>query len=129
MGIGKMCTDGSWAVNDTGIYYPSAEIQVDHESLHGADSGRTEDGVMHITWVRRDVPKIFLRWDYLTGREVAYIKDLIQGKEFTLHYFDMGEKKQVDVYVSKLTYKQVHNGAYANEGGLYKDIAASAITR
>lgn len=55
MTINKLDTTGSWAVNGTPIYIPSAGVKVAHTNVAGSGSGRTEDGVMHIDWVRRDV--------------------------------------------------------------------------
>lgn len=126
MSIGKI--NGSrWAVNGTPFYEPSTGIQIDHESIQSADSGRTEDGVMHIDWVRTNMVKVNMTWSHLTGQEVARLEQLMMGKEFTLTYFDKGATHSAHVYVSKVTYKKVTDALYANEGGLYSDIAINAI--
>jgi hypothetical protein len=127
MGIGKLSTNGRWAVNGTPIYIPASDTQVSHESIQSADTGRTEDGVMHIDWVRKNMVKVFLSWRYLTGNEVATLERLMQGKEFTLTYFDKGSKHTADVYVSNMNYKKITDSLYTDEGGLYGDITANAI--
>lgn len=118
---------GRWAVNGSSIYEPSTDTQIDHESIQSADTGRTEDGYMHIDWVRTNMVKVHLAWKYLTGNEVAYLESLMQGKEFTLTYFDKGSTHTANVYVSKVTYKKVTDALYTSEGGLYSDIQANAI--
>ena len=125
MGIGIL--DDRWAVNGTPIYTPSSSIQISHESIQSSDTGRTEDGVMHIDWVRTNMVKVNMAWSHLTGKEVAFLEQLMQGKEFTLTYFDKGARHTASVYVSKVTYKKVTDALYASEGGLYSDIAIDAI--
>lgn len=125
MGLGKISTH--WKVDGTAIYEPANDTQIDHESIQSSDTGRTEDGIMHIDWVRRNMVKVHMTWRYLTGQEVATLEKLLQGKEFTLSYYDKGETKTATVYVSTLSYKKVTDALYSNEGGLYSDISANAI--
>lgn len=126
MGIGVL-SNGRWAVDGTSIYTPGTETQITHESIQSDDTGRTEDGVMHIDWVRRNMVKVFMQWKYLTGDEVAFLEGLIQGKEFTLTYYDKGSTRTANVYVSNMTYTKVTDAKYSSEGGLYSDITANAI--
>lgn len=127
MGMGILDTTGHWGVNGTPIYIPSYNMQIDHESIQGSDSGRTEDGYMHIDWVRTNLVKVFLKWQYLTGREVEYLENLMQGKEFTLTYFDKGSVHTAKVYCTKLSYTKYSDALYVSEGGLYSNISADAI--
>lgn len=127
MGIGVLSTNGRWAVNGTPIYIPAPSTQISHESIQSSDTGRTEDGVMHIDWVRTNMVKVFLTWSYLTGDEVATLERLMQGKEFTLTYYDKGSTKTAHVYVSNMNYKKITDSLYTSEGGLYGDISANAI--
>ena len=127
MSIGVLAQNGGWAVDGTAIYVPSPNTSVSHESIQSADTGRTEDGVMHIDWVRTNMVKVSMLWKYLTGSEVATLESLMQGKEFTLTYFDKGSAHTANVYVSTLSYKKVTDALYTSEGGLYQDITANAI--
>lgn len=127
MSIGVLAQNGGWAVDGTAIYIPSPNTSVSHESIQSADTGRTEDGVMHIDWVRTNMVKVSMVWKYLTGSEVATLESLMQGKEFTLTYFDKGSAHTANVYVSTLSYKKVTDALYTSEGGLYQDITANAI--
>lgn len=127
MSIGVLAQNGEWAVDGTPIYVPAPNTQVSHESIQSADTGRTEDGVMHIDWVRTNMVKVSMVWKYLTGNEVATLESLMQGKEFTLSYLDKGSVHTASVYVSNLSYKKVTDAKYTGEGGLYRDITANAI--
>ncbi len=125
MAIGKLATNGYWAVNGTPIYTPS-EVQIDHDNMVSSDSGRTEDGGMHITWIRNDLRKVNMTFKYLTGEEVAYMRNLMQGKEFTFTYYDSG-LVSIHAYVGKDSYKQHTLALFEDEGGLYEDFKINVI--
>lgn len=125
MGIGIL--DDRWAVNGTPIYTPSPSTQISHESIQSSDTGRTEDGVMHIDWVRTNMVKVNMQWNYLTGKEVERLENLMQGKEFALTYFDKGSTHTANVYVSNINYVKKSDALYTSEGGLYSNITANAI--
>ena len=102
-------------------------LPVLHTSISSDDSGRTEDGVMHNTWVRPNMIKVSMNWSYLTGEEVEFLIDLMQGKEFTLRYKEFGRVKSAYVYVAEVNYTQVADAGYEAEGGLCQGISANAI--
>lgn len=122
--MAKLDTTGSWKVNSSPLYVPSAGIQVEHTNLAGSSSGRTEDGVMHIDWVRRDIRKVHLRWSVLTAAELDYILGLMQGKEFTLTFKDRGKVQTMNAYSSESSY--IYYSA-AVGGDLYTDVSINAI--
>lgn len=125
--IGKMDTKGYWMVNSASIYVPS-EVQVTHTNVVSKDSGRTEDGINHITWIRRDVRKVSLKYYALTGNEVKYMRDLMQGKEYTFHYFDAG-REHFSAYTGDNDYQiyAYHPTLWEDEGGLYRDFQIDAV--
>jgi hypothetical protein len=124
MAVGKIDQGGSWAVDGTPIYTPSFDnLQVDHESIQGEDTGRTEDGHAHIDWVLTDVPKVFLKWKFLTFQEYLFLKGLLQGREFTLTY----PEGSFQAYCTKVSYTLVSTHMYESEGGLVRDVSANAI--
>ena len=127
MGIGRL--SNSWKVNGTPIYVPVTPCQVLHSSISSADSGRTEDGVMHNSWVRSDVVKVFMKWAALTGNEVKTLITLMQGKDFTLTYEEFGETHVADVYVAEVNYSIKSSVLFASEGGLCVDISANAVEK
>lgn len=120
MGIAKLCTNGYWAVDGHPIYVPSESgIQIDHDNIVGPDSGRVESGYMHIDWVRTDVRKVSLTYEILTGAEVEYMRNLMQGKVFDFTYYDNGIHT-MEAYCGKNTYTQQNLALYKAEGGRYK---------
>ena len=122
--MAKLDTAGEWKVNDSPLYIPSNGIQVNHTNLAGSSSGRTEDGVMHIEWVRRDIRKVNLKWRVLTGSELDYILGLMQGKEFKLTFKDRGKVQTMNAYSSESTYNY-YSSALGED--IYTDVSINAI--
>ena len=122
--MAKLDTTGAWKVNSSPLYVPSAGIQVNHTNLAGPSSGRTEDGVMHIDWVRRDIRKVNLQWKVLTASELDYILGLMQGKEFTLTFKDRGRVQTMSAYSSESSYTYYSS---ALGGDIYTDVSINAI--
>lgn len=114
-----------YKVGDSQLYAPSkAKPQINHDNIVTPDSGRAEDGYMHIHWVRRDVKQITLTWDKLTGNEMLYLRNLLQGQEFTLTYWD-GGVKTMEAYCGKFSEQLDNVRQYASEGGVYRNIQAT----
>ena len=122
--MAKLDTAGEWMVNSSHLYIPSAGIKVEHTNLAGSSSGRTEDGVMHIDWIRRDIRKVNLQWKVLTARELDYILGLMQGKEFTLTFRDRGKVQTMSAYSSESSYTY-YSAALGED--IYTDISINAI--
>lgn len=122
--MAKLDNTGSWAVNDKPLYVPSAGIQVNHTNLAGSSSGRTEDGIMHIDWIRRDIRKVSLRWSVLTASELDYVLGLMQGKEFTLTFKDRGIVQTMNAYSAESSYTY-YSAALGED--LYTDVSINAI--
>ena len=122
--MAKLDTTGSWKVNDSPLYVPSAGIQVSHTNLAGSSSGRTEDGIMHIDWIRRDIRKVHLPWKVLTGTELEYVLGLMQGKEFTLTFKDRGRVQTMNAYSSESSYTY-YSAALGED--IYTDVSINAI--
>jgi hypothetical protein len=122
--MAKLDTAGEWMVDAYHLYIPSAGIKIDHTNLAGSSSGRTEDGVMHIDWVRRDIRKVYLQWKVLTASELDYILGLMQGKEFTLTFKDRGKVQTMSAYSSDSTYTY-YSSALGED--IYTDISINAI--
>lgn len=123
--IGKK--DGRWKVNGHSIPQPQS-VDIEHTNVASEDSGRAENGVMKITWVRRDVKKIKMKWSALTGNEVHEILNLMQGKEYTFTYWDAGSKS-INAYTGDSDYHiySYNPKLYGNQGGLYTDFSIDAV--
>lgn len=83
MTINKLDTTGFWAVNGTAIYVPSTPCPIERTNVTSPSTGRDEAGYMHIGWLRRNVRKFKLHYNAITGTELNYMENLMQGKEFT----------------------------------------------
>ena len=125
MGIAKRCTNGYWAVNGTPLYTPDS-VTIENDNIVTSDSGRTESGGMKITWVRRTVRKVILKYNRLTGNEKTLLHNLMQGEVFTLTYYDNGVKS-MRAYGGKDSYDQVNLSNYASEGGEYANYVIDAV--
>lgn len=126
--MAKLDTAGEWMVTigetDYHLYIPSNGIKVEHTNVAGSSSGRTEDGVMHIDWVRRDVRKVNLQWKVLTGTELKYILGLMQGQEFVLTFKDLGMVQTMNAYSSESSYTY-YSAALGED--IYTDVSINAI--
>ena len=122
--MAKLDTKGEWKINDKPLYIPSAGIRVEHTNLAGSSSGRTEDGAMHIDWIRRDIRKVNLQWKVLTATELKHILGLMQGKEFTLTFKDQGMVQTMSAYSSESSYTY-YSAALGED--IYTDVSINAI--
>ena len=122
--MAKLDNTGSWMVNSMPLFVPSDGIQVEHTNVAGASTGRTEDGIMHIDWVRTDVRKVHLRWKVLRASELDYILGLMQGKEFVLTFKDRGRVQTMNAYSSESSY--IYYSSALGED-LYTEISINAI--
>ena len=122
--MAKLDTAGEWKINDKPLYIPSAGIKVEHTNLAGSSSGRTEDGKMHIDWIRRDIRKVYLQWNVLTASELNYILELMQGQEFEITFKDRGKVSTMNAYSAESSY--IYYSSALGED-LYTDISINAI--
>lgn len=127
MGVAIIDTEGHWMVNSSHIYIPAPDIQIQHTNVAGKESGRTEDGVMHIDWVRRDIVKVNLVYNAITGNEIAYMLGLMQGQEFDFTYLDFGTTHTISAYCGECNYQAYSSELYPSEGGLYTSFQINVI--
>ena len=132
--IGKLDTLGRWGIGVAGsnqlthhIYIPQGMPKIEHTNVASSDSGRMEDGIMRITWVRTDVRKVGLTYTALTGNELNYLRNLMQGKIYEFFYYDCGEVKHFTAYTGEHSYSAYLTCMYENEGGFYRDISINAV--
>ena len=124
MNINVLDDKGWWKVNNTPIYIPATPCKVEHSNITGSSTGRSEDGVMRIDWLRRDVRKVFLTYKAMTKSELNYMLNLMQGKEFSFTFRDQGIKQTMQAYTGESSY-QFYSYALGEE--LYTDVSINAI--
>ena len=125
MGICKKCTNGYWAVDGEPIYVPTSVI-IENDNIVSPDSGRVESGLMYISWVRPTVRKIKLTFEKITALEVAFMHNLMQGKEFNFTYYDNGIQT-MSAYAGKDSYTQKNLGNHVDSGGEYENYTIDVI--
>lgn len=124
MGLRKLDTTGRWMVNDTPIYVPDIDTSVLNSSIASESSGRTEDGVMHIEWLRSNVYKKGLKYSLMTGAELEYMIELMQGKVFNFTCPHGTGTKTFEGYTS-----EINSTLYTEFQGvlIYKDVTINVI--
>ena len=103
--INKLDTKGWWKVGNSPLYTPATPCKIEHSNITGSSTGRSEDGVMRIDWVRRDMRKVYYTLKAVTAGEIAYLEDLMQGKEFTLTFRDKSQTQTMQAYCGESNYE------------------------
>lgn len=124
--INKLDTNGWWKVGSSPIYVPSIDTKVEHSNIAGSSTGRSEDGVMRIDWVRRDVRKFNLRYSAMTAQELQYMFSLMHGKEFVFTGRDKGQTVTFNAYVGETRYN-AHNFSILGGAEVYTDVTINVI--
>ncbi len=124
MNVNVLDTRGWWRVNNSAIYIPATPCKVEHSNVTGSSTGRSEDGIMRIDWLRRDVRKVFLTYKVMTKSELNYMLNLMQGKEFTFTFRDQGSTQTMQAYTGESSYNFY---SYALGEELYTDVSINAI--
>lgn len=131
MAIARLANVNEWAISYDGanwspIYVPAPNIKIEHTNVASADSGRTEDGRMHINWVRRDVKKVNLVYNAISGLEKEYMVNLMQGKEFYFRYKDVTVKEFFG-YTGENNYQYYSDAHFVSEGGIFTGFSINVI--
>ena len=133
MAIAKLDTKGHWGIAPAGalaivspIYIPQG-FKMTGDNLASKDSGRTEDGIMHITWIRSEIRKATMTFNAISGAEVKYLKDLMQGKIYEFFFFDCGYASHYTAYTGNYDYEAYSHVLRAAEGGIYRNFTIDAV--
>lgn len=129
-------TTGTIEIYDADPTNPSANLlatikpktmSVDYDSLATEDSGRTDDGVMHIDWILSRARKVNITLPPMTQSEVGAILDKVSGRIYWIKYTDAigGDGWVMNVYTSKSS-TAMYSSVLAS-GGLWTDAAFNAI--
>lgn len=114
-------------INGQAIYDPDFDVKVDFDSLVGEGSGRTDDGIMHVEWIRTNIRKVYIKYSALTEEEIASILSKVQGKEYTLTYKDpiLGINT-IDCYTSNSS-TSLYSAVLYN--GLWRNVTFNCIEK
>ena len=119
-----LTSKGHFQVN--GTEYLAKSIKVDLESLASEDSGRTDDGIMHINWVLKKIRKVQIELPPSTADVFAPLLATVQGQTYSLTYFDplANAEKTITAYTSKGS-SSLYSGVLYN--GLWQGTQFNAI--
>ena len=124
MGLRKLDTEGLWMVGSNPIYIPDVDVSVSHSHLADEGSGRDEQGYMHIQWLRRDILKVGIKYAMMTGDELSYMRELMQGKEIDFTFPNENGKMTIKGYCGEINctlYTRFDNI------DIYKDVTINVI--
>ena len=119
-----LTSKGHFKVN--GTEYKAQSIKVNLESLASEDSGRTDDGVMHINWVLKKIRKVQIELPPSTADVFAPLLAAVQGQTYSLTYFDplANAEKTITAYTSTSS-SELYSGILYN--GLWQGTQFNAI--
>ena len=119
-----LTSKGHFQVN--GTEYKAQSIKVNLESLASEDSGRTDDGVMHINWVLKKIRKVEIQVAPSTTADIAPLLAAVQGQTYSLTYFDplANAEKTITAYTSTSS-SELYSGVLYN--GLWRGTQFNAI--
>ena len=103
-----------------------ASITPSYESLASADSGRTDDGVMRISWDLDRVRKLEITMPPMTSQDLSSLLSLVQGKEYKMTFFDALTNQELErkFYTSNSS-ADMYSGILRN--GLWQNVSFNAI--
>ena len=106
--------------------YTAQNIKAELQSLQSENSGRTEDGVMHIDWIYHKIRKFTITMPPSTQATVSALLNSIQG-EYTLTIYDpIAGESTYNCYTSNSS-TDLYSGVVKN--GLWQNITFSAIQK
>ena len=119
-----LTSKGHFKVN--GKEYVAKSIKVDLESLASEDSGRTDNGVMHINWILKKIRKVQIELPPSTPNVFAPLLNAVQGQVYLLTYFDPmdNSEKTINAYTSTSS-SELYSGVLYN--GLWQGTQFNAI--
>ena len=119
-----LTSKGHFKVN--GKEYVAKSIKVDLESLASEDSGRTDNGVMHINWILKKIRKVQIELPPSTPDVFAPLLNAVQGQIYLLTYFDPmdNSEKTINAYTSTSS-SELYSGILHT--GLWQGIQFNAI--
>lgn len=80
----------TWKINGKPIYAPDPDTSISRTKLADENSGRSDDGMMHINYIRTGMHKVEIKYSALSAEEWKYMLDLLDEspEEMALTYLD-----------------------------------------
>lgn len=120
----SLTTKGHFKIGNT--EFVASAIRPIFDSLADENSGRDDNGVMHIYWKRPKMRKWEITMPPMTSTQAAALINLIQGKTYTLTIWDISANAEVNVNVyTSNSAADMYSGVIMN--GLWRGFKFSAI--
>ena len=109
-----------------GTEFRAKTIAPSFDSLATEDSGRTDDGIMHITWIKPKLRKWEIELPPCSASEAYSVISKVQGRLYNITIWDISTNSEVTahVYTSNAS-GDCYSGVLYN--GLYQGVKFSAI--
>ncbi len=106
--------------------FQNGGLNQDYDSLATEDSGRSVDGLMHITWILSRARKLEITLPPCSAAFASVILNRVLGRKYYITYWDLAtnQEKTIYVYTSK-----GNGGLYSGvvRNGLYQGVTFNAI--
>lgn len=122
----SLTTKGHFKIGST--EYVAKSIKVDYESLASEESGRTDDGVMHIDMIKKKLRKVEIEMPPIKEADLATKSplSLVQGQIYNMTFYDPLSHSEITVSMYTGNSKSdCYSGVLYN--GLWQGIAFNAI--
>lgn len=106
---------------DTDNHFVASGLTIKYKSLLSPNSGMTADGVSHLEWIMSKKREIEITMPPMTAAQVSALYSLVQGREYTLSFYDPIEGDVDIACYTENTQAQLYSGIISN--GLYIGVA------
>lgn len=106
--------------------YKPKSLKITYDSLATSKSGRSDNGTMHITWVRKNVRKVEIEMPPMTLSALSTLLTTVSGQIYniTIHDPKSNAEATFQVYTSN-SQGECYSGVLHQ--GLYQGVQFSAI--
>lgn len=106
--------------------YKPKSLKITYDSLATANSGRSDNGTMKITWVRQNIRKVEIEMPPMTMSALSALLTAVSGQKYniTIHDPKSNAEATFQVYTSNAQ-GECYSGVLHN--GLYQGVQFSAI--
>lgn len=106
--------------------YKPKSLKITYDSLATSNSGRSDNGTMKITWVRKNIRKVEIEMPPMTMSALAALLTAVSGQTYniTIHDPKSNAEDTFQAYTSN-TQGECYSGVLHN--GLYQGVQFSAI--
>ena len=106
--------------------YSPKSLTITYDSLATANSGRSDNGTMVISWVRQNIRKLEITMPPMKPAALAALLAAVSGQKYNLTFHDVRTNTEVTVQMYTSTAKgECYSGVLY--GGLYQGVQFSAI--